>query len=225
MGEIVGLKAADDHEFSAYHVAAAGGGDRRGGLVVVQEIFGVNKHIQAVCDSYGNQGFEVYSPALFDRVERDIELGYEESDMGRGIELRGALKDSEFLLDVQACVAEKRGEGEVGVVGYCFGGLVSWLSACRLVGVSAAACYYGGGIANQLDGQTRCPVIMHFGALDSMIPLSDVDKIRAAYAGVEIHVYDDADHGFNCDLRSSYQKAAASLALDRTLAFFASHVG
>ena len=225
MGEIVGLKAADDHEFSAYHVAAAGDGDRRGGLVVVQEIFGVNEHIRAVCDSYGGQGYEVYSPALFDRVERDNELGYEEADVGRGIELRGALKDSEFLLDVQACVAEKRGEGEVGVVGYCFGGLVSWLSACRLVGVSAAACYYGGGIANQLDGQPRCPVIMHFGALDSMIPLSDVEKIRAAQAGVEIHIYDGADHGFYCDRRSSYQKTAASLALDRTLDFFINHVG
>jgi carboxymethylenebutenolidase len=225
MGEIVRLKAADDHAFSAYHVAATGDRGRLGGLVVIQEIFGVNDHIRGVCDAYGKKGYEVYSPALFDRVESDVELGYEEADMERGIELRGALKDSEFLLDVQACVAEKRGEGEVGVVGYCFGGLVSWLSACRLVGVSAAACYYGGGIANQLDGQTRCPVIMHFGALDSMIPLSDVDKIRAAHAGVEIHVYDNADHGFNCDQRSSYQKAAASLAFDRTLAFFTNHVG
>ena len=225
MGEIVRLKAADDHVFSAYHVAATGDRGRVGGLVVIQEIFGVNGHIRDVCDAYGKKGYEVYSPALFDRVESDVELSYDEAGMERGIELRGTLKESEFLLDVQACVAEKLGEGEIGVVGYCFGGLVSWLSACNLVGVSAASCYYGGGIANQLDGTPRCPVMMHFGALDPMIPLSDVDKIREAQKDVVINVYENADHGFNCTQRSSYQKEAASLALERTLAFFAEYVG
>ena len=225
MGEVVRLKAADDHEFAAYHVAASGERGRRGGLVVVQEIFGVNDHIRHVCEGFGKQGYEVYSPALFDRIEANIELGYEEADVARGIELRGKLEEPNFLLDVQACVAEKRGEGEVGVVGYCFGGLVSWLSACRLIGVSAASCYYGGGIANALEGTPRCPVMMHFGALDTMIPLSDVEKIKSGQPGVALHLYDGADHGFNCDERASYHKESAALALDRTLKFFAEHVG
>ena len=225
MGEIIRLKAGDGHEFSAYHVAATGPIARRAGLVVVQEIFGVNEHIGAVCDGYGKQGYEVYSPALFDRIEPDIELGYEESDVARGIELRGALKDSEVLLDVEACVKEKGGDAKIGVIGYCFGGFVSWISSCELVHVSAAVCYYGGGIVAQLDIPPRCPVMMHFGALDSMIPLSDIDKIRAAQADVEIHIYDSADHGFNCDHRSSFQKMAASTALDRTLTFLSSHIG
>lgn len=225
MGDTVRLKAADGHEFSAYHVAASGGNGRRGGLVVIQEIFGVNDHIRTVCEGYAARGYEVYSPALFDRIEPSVELGYDEADVARGMELRTALDDSSFLLDVQACVTEKRGEGEVGVVGYCFGGLVSWLSACRVVGVSAASCYYGGGIAKQLDGAPRCPVMMHFGALDAMIPLSDVDQIRTAQSDVTVHVYENADHGFNCDHRGSYHQSSADVALDRTLEFFSKHVG
>lgn len=224
MATTVQMTAPDDHKFAAYHVPAGGEHGRRGGIVVIQEIFGVNGHIRAVADGYAAEGYEVYAPALFDRLETGIELGYEQSDIERGLELRGQLDDTWPVLDVQACVAQLRQQGEVGIVGYCFGGLVSWLTACRAVGVTAAVCYYGGGIAKHVDLHARGPVMMHFGERDAAIPMSDVQTVRDRHPEVEVHTY-DADHGFNCDHRGSFDADAAKLARERTLAFFADHVG
>jgi len=223
MAQTVELVAADDHKLNAYHVPAGGGG-RRGGIVVIQEIFGVNEHIRAVSDGYAEQGYEVYAPQLFDRAQRDVELGYTESDIAEGFALRNKLDWNGPLLDVQAAVAELRAKGEVGVVGYCWGGSVTWLAACRAVGVSAASCYYGGQIAELVDNKPRCPTMCHFGERDKMIPMSDVDKVKAAHPDVEVFVY-PADHGFNCDHRASYDEVSSKLALERTLAHFAKHVG
>ena len=223
MGQTRQLRAIDGFAFGLYEAMPKQ--RPRGGIVVIQEIFGVNAHIRNVCDGYAAAGYAAIAPQIFDRAERDVELGYEQQDMGRGIELaRGKLKMEQTLQDVQAAVEDARRFGKVGVVGYCFGGLLAWLGACDLTGVDAAVAYYGGGVASQLERRPRCPVVMHFGAKDAHIPLTDVDKVRKAHPQVTVHVY-DADHGFNCDHRASYDAAAAKLALSRSLEFFAQHVG
>lgn len=225
-GAMTGMTAADEHAFQAYHVAAAGARGRRGGLVVVQEIFGVNSHIQSVSDRFAAQGYEVYAPALFDRVERGFEAGYEEADIQTGIALMQKADLTNAVLDVQACIDALRanGDGKVGVVGYCWGGTVAWAAACRAIGVAAAVPYYGGAIANHLDLTPNCPVMMHFGEHDASIPMDKVDLIRESQSDPVYHVY-DAEHGFNCEQRASYNEAAANLALGRTLDFFATHIG
>ncbi|HEX9647400.1 MAG TPA: dienelactone hydrolase family protein [Alphaproteobacteria bacterium] len=223
-GKFVELNAADDHRYQAYHVEAGGEHGRRGGLVVVQEIFGVNSHVRSVADGFAAQGYEVYAPAVFDRVERHVELGYTDQDIERGFALKEKCDMTGVLLDVQAPIATMRPEGTVGIVGYCWGGLISWMAACRTIGLSGAVCYYGGGIAQNLAHKPRCPVLMHFGSRDKHISAADVDAVRAAQPGVEILVY-DADHGFNCDQRGSYDAPSAKQALERTLAFFRAHVG
>ena len=200
----------------------------KAGVVVIQEIFGVNSHIREVVDGYAAQGYYAIAPQIFDRVEANIELGYAEADMGRGIELAFQRLDrASTLLDLQAAIDRAGGVDasgdKVGVVGYCFGGLLCWLSACQLAGVSAASVYYGGGIVGELQRSATCPVMMHFGELDAHIPMSDVDKIKASAPAAEVFVY-AADHGFNCSQRGSYDASAASTARDRTLAFFAANL-
>lgn len=222
MGSEVRLASAGEFEVGAY--VAEPDGDCRGAVVVIQEIFGVNAHIREVVDGYAAAGYWSIAPKIFDRIERDVELGYAESDMGRGIELAFQKLDHELALaDVQAAINAAGAHGTVGVVGYCFGGLLTWLAACELNGVAAASSYYGGGVAGQLERQPQCPIIMHFGELDAHIPLSDVDKVKAAHPTVPVHVY-AADHGFNCDHRATYDEAAAVQARERTLAHFAENL-
>ena len=223
MGTKTTLKSADGFEFAAYE--AMPDGQPRAGLVVIQEVFGVNSHIREVADGYAGEGYAVVAPQIFDRAEPDVELGYTEADMGRGIDLAfQQLEMPNTLADLQAAVARASQHGKVGVVGYCFGGLLTWLSACELDGVAAASCYYGGGIAGEAGRSPKCPVIMHFGELDAHIPMTDVEKVRAAQPGVPVHVY-NADHGFNCDHRASYDAPSAALARERTLAFFDDNLG
>ena len=223
MGQTRQLRAVDGFAYGLYEAMPAQ--RPRGGIVVIQEIFGVNSHIRNVCDGYAAAGYAAIAPQIFDRVQRNVELGYEAQDMTRGVEIaRGKLKMEQTLQDLQAAVEDAHRFGKVGVVGYCFGGMLAWLSASDLTGVDAAVSYYGGGVAGQVDKQPRCPVLMHFGAKDAHIPLTDVDKVRKAHPEVTIHVY-DADHGFNCDHRASYDAAAAKLALSRSLEFFGKYVG
>lgn len=223
MGTKTRLNSADGFEFAAYEAMPEG--RPRAGLVVIQEIFGVNGHIREVADGYAGEGYAVVAPQIFDRAEPDVELGYTEADMGRGIELAfQELQMQNTLADLQAAINQASQHGKVGVVGYCFGGLLTWLSACELDGVAAASCYYGGGIAGEAGRTPGCPVIMHFGELDAHIPMSDVDQVREAQPDVPIHVY-NADHGFNCDHRGSYDAPSAALARERTLAFFAENLG
>jgi len=222
MGEAVQIRSADGFTLGAYQAKPSGA--PKGAVVVIQEIFGVNGHIREVVDGYAADGYFAIAPQIFDRIERDIELGYEEADMGKGIELAFQKLDHALTAqDLQAAIEAASVHGKVGVVGYCFGGLLTWRCACDLEGVSAAAAYYGGGLANEADKTPRCPVMMHFGEKDAHIPMSDVEKIRAAQPDVEVYVY-DADHGFNCDHRASYDAASAKLAKERTLAFFAGHL-
>lgn len=222
MGEKTQIRSEDGFALGAY--AATPAGEAKGAVVVIQEIFGVNAHIRSVVDGYAEAGYYAVAPQIFDRVERDIELGYEEADMNAGIEIAFQKLDRDLALkDIQAAIEQASVHGKVGVVGYCFGGLLTWLSACELDGVSAASSYYGGGVAGELDRTPRCPVMMHFGELDAHIPMSDVDKVRAAQPDVDVFVY-PADHGFNCDHRGSYDQAAAELALSRTLEHFGRHL-
>ncbi|MSR14796.1 MAG: dienelactone hydrolase family protein [Gammaproteobacteria bacterium] len=213
------LTATDGFTFGAYEALPAH--NAKGGIVVIQEIFGVNSHIRAVVDSYAAAGYAAIAPQIFDRSEPNVELGYtNQVEFDKG--LRIAFKELQMpntLLDVQAAIKAMTAHGKVGVVGYCFGGLLTWLSACELRNVAAASAYYGGGIATQATRLPRCPVMMHFGERDAHIPMSDVETIRKAQPTVQIFVY-DADHGFNCDERASYDSASALTAKERTLAFF-----
>ena len=185
MGENITIEGKDGFELGAY--LARPEGDVIGGVLVIQEIFGVNRHIREVADGYANEGYLAVAPKIFDRVEKNIELGYEEADMGRGIELAFQKLEMETTLsDLQAAIDMLRNEqSSIGVVGYCFGGLLTWLSACELNGVDAAASYYGGGLVNHADKQANCPVMMHFGEL-SRIRTWDLQFRRLALYPAEL---------------------------------------
>lgn len=222
MGQSIRLTAADGFELGAYQALPED--TPKAGIVVIQEIFGVNSHIRAVADGYAAEGYAVVAPQIFDRAEPNVELGYSRDDVMRGAGIaRGKLDMKQTLLDLQAAIDTAAAHGRVGVVGYCFGGLLTWLAACELTGVSCASAYYGGGIAGQLDRQPQCPVMMHFGDRDAHIPLSDVKKVEEAHPETDVFVY-AADHGFNCDQRDSFDEAAAALARERTFDFFAKHL-
>jgi carboxymethylenebutenolidase len=226
MGAFIQLKAADGHAFPAYEARPAG--TPRGAVVVLQEIFGVNSHIRAVADGYAAQGYLAVAPSTFHRVKADVNLGYSPDDMSAGIALKGqveALPAPGVLPDLQAAIDHAAQAGKVGIVGYCWGGLLTWRAACLLQGLSAAVPYYGGGTTTpaEIARTPRVPVLAHFGERDHWIPLEGVQTFQKAHPGVEVHVY-AADHGFNCDQRGSHDAAAAQLARERTLAFFAKHL-
>ena len=223
MGRRLTLTADDGHSLGAYRADASG--TARGGIVVLQEIFGVNVHIRDVCDRFAADGFTCIAPALYDRSShKDCELGYEAEDMAAGRKLREEFSWDDSVRDVAATVAVLSCEGlKVGSVGYCWGGTISFLAGVRL-GVSAAVVYYGGQIIPYRNERARCPMLMHFGEHDAGIPLSDVEQIRAAQPDAAVHIY-DAGHGFNCDRRGSYDEAAAKLARQRTIDFFGTHLG
>lgn len=219
---MVSLTAADGHRLGGYEALPAS--RPRGGIVVVQEIFGVNGHIRGVADGYAADGYRVIAPALFDRVRPGIELGYTDADIAEGRDIRGQITFDQALADVHAALVALRDDGNVGVVGYCWGGTVTWLSAARLDGFAAASSYYGGGIGQFASEHPPCPVQCHFGEKDHAIPLTEVDAVRRANPQVEIFTY-PAGHGFNCEARASYDAGAAAQAYDRTLAFFRKHIG
>jgi carboxymethylenebutenolidase len=220
MGQTVKLMAADRHTLSAY---SAGPADGARGLVVVQEIFGVNRHMRGVCDRFAAAGYAVLAPALFDRVEPGAELGYGQGDIVRGRELRMKLQESGVMAEIKAAADGLAGK-KIGIVGYCYGGTVAWWGATRTRLFAAASCWYGGGIAGTRTEKPNCPVQMHFGDQDASIPMKDVEAIRAAQPGAEIHVYPGARHGFGCDERESFSPPDYAVAQERTLAFFAKHL-
>jgi len=221
MGETITLTCRDGAQISAY--VARPSGKPKGGMVVLQEIFGVNHHIRAVADKYAAAGYLAVAPALFDRVERNVELGYGADDRPRAMELRSKTRIEDTLADVSAAIEVAKDGGKVGIVGYCWGGTLAYAAAARLAGVTAVVGYYGGGIAAMVMERPRVPLMLHFGERDKHIPLSDVEKIRAAQPEVPVFVY-AADHGFNCDERESYDAAAAEEAERRTMAFFAAEM-
>lgn len=211
------LNTKDGKTISAYH---AGSADSPRALVVLQEIFGVNSHIREVCDRFAAGGYEVIAPALFDRIEPGKELGYTQDDVQQGLALRSKIKLEESLADIDAAI-QALGDKPVGIIGYCWGGTLSWQAACKLDGLKAAVCWYGGGIAEARSQKPKVPVQMHFGDQDGSIPMKDVGAIKEAQPQVETYVYEGAGHGFGCDQRASYDKEAYELARKRSLDFFA----
>ena len=218
--EFTTIMARDGHEFRAWLGPAPG--RPKGAIVVVQEIFGVNSHIRAVADGYAAAGYVVIAPCLFDRVRRGIELGYTAADMQEGRGYVAQLKPEQTQADMAAAIAVVRHAGRVGVVGYCWGGTIAYLAACDLP-IACAVVNYGGAIVKQLPKHPKCPVMYHFGEKDQHIPLTDIDKIKAADPKGEFYLY-PADHGFNCEQRGSYDAPSAQLARERSLAFFAKNL-
>jgi len=221
---MIKLKASDGFTLGAYEAKPEG--KPRAGLVVIQEIFGVNAHIKRVADGYAADGYHVISPAIFDRAERDVDIGYEKADVDKGVALRGKIPLEATILDVAAAIDALKASGKVAIVGYCFGGSLAWIAAARLPGLAATIGYYGGMIAAHVAEKPNCPVMLHFGEMDGGIPLSDVDKIRAASdpAKVQIFAY-PAGHAFNRDGNQAYNAHSAMLARMRTVKFLQEQVG
>ena len=227
MGQFIDLTAKDGFVFPAYVAEPAG--QPKGAIVVLQEIFGVNSHIRSVADGYAAAGYLAVAPSTFHRVKTGVELGYTGDDMQAGMALKTAveaLPTPGVLQDVQAAVAYAAKAGKVGIAGYCWGGLLTWRAAAEVSGIAAAAPYYGGGMTTPEESarSPKVPVLAHFGSKDHWISLESVEAFKTAHPEVEVHVY-EADHGFNCDQRGSYDAAAAKLARERTLAFFGRHLG
>jgi carboxymethylenebutenolidase len=229
MGQMVQLRASDGFQCPAY--MASPKNTPRGAIVVLQEIFGVNSHIKAVADGYALAGYLAIAPQTFARAELDVNLGYTPDDMNAGFALKTKIDGVPapgVIADIQAAVDLGRfsTKGKVGIVGYCWGGLLTWKSAELVTGLSAAVPYYGGGVTTEAEMKRKpqCPVQAHFGKKDHWIPMDTVEAFKKAYSQVEVHAY-EADHGFNCDQRGSYDEAATNEALVRALAFFTKHVG
>jgi carboxymethylenebutenolidase len=223
MSEFVTLHAADGHDLSAY--VARPEDEPIAALVVVQEVFGVNAHIRSVADGYAKDGFLAIAPALFDRIERGVELAYDGPDMQKAMSFIPKLDMDKAVADVAAAVdfAAKATGKKVGVIGYCWGGTLAWIAACRLP-VAAAVGYYGGRIGNYAGETPAAPVMLHFGKQDTHIPAEEVEKVQAAHPAVEVYWY-DAGHGSNCDARASFNPAASKQARERSLAFLKKNLG
>ena len=222
MGTMIELTAADGHKLSAYRAEPSG--KPRGGLVVIQEIFGVNSHVKQVADGYAADGYLAIAPALFDRAQKNVDLGYTPDDIAKGREIRGKVTNDMALKDAEAAIKAASGAGKVGIVGYCWGGLVTCLAAGKLAGLSAAVPYYGGGILDNAELEPKVPLMGHFGDKDQHIPVDGVRKLAEKHKKHPIFIY-SADHGFNCDHRGSYNAPAAKQARERTLEFLRKHIG
>lgn len=236
MGRWIEVIAEDGHRMPAWD--ATPDKPARGAVVVIQEIFGVNSHIRSIADGFAADGYHAIAPALFERVQKGFETGYGDDDIkaGRALAQKAGVDDvmKDLAATVKVALAAGAGAaradgtpgaaGRVGIVGYCWGGTMSWVSAARVDGLACAIVYYGGSIANFVDEQPQCPVLCHFGKRDRTPSPEQARSVLAAHPQVEGHFY-DAGHGFNCDQRSSYDADASKLARQRTLAFLAGHVG
>ncbi len=218
MGTMIALTASDGFAFDAYHVAPTG--PRKGGLILIQEIFGLSPWIKRTCDAYGALGYEVIAPSLFDRIERGFApAAVTPETLHQGIKLATDNGLKKPVLDMQACADRLKGAGPVYAVGYCYGGALAWVAACEVEGVAAVSCYYGGMLPNLAHLTPRCPAIVHFGAKDDHIPQAGVDRFRAEKPDVPVYMY-DAGHGFARDGSTDYDAPSTKLALERTLALF-----
>ena len=223
MGRNITLTAADGFELGAYRADPEG--PARGGLVVIQEIFGVNVHIRDLCDRFAEVGYLAVAPAVYDRFEKDFQVGYEPDDMaaGRALKDKGNAAMDDVVADVEAArLVAAEATGRTGITGFCWGGVVTWVAACRL-DFQAASSYYGGGILPYVEETPNCPTLLHFGEHDAGIPLADVAEIGKAHPACDIHIH-DADHGFHCDMRASFSPHAAQVASVHTFRLFDAHV-
>ena len=214
MGDFIKATASDGHILDVYLAQAQG--SPKGGIVLVQEIFGINSHMKSVADHYASEGYLVGVPSLFDRVESNIRLCYNSEDVIHGRELKESVGNENPLLDIQATLNIVKSAGKVAVIGYCWGGTLTWLSACQVPGFSAAASYYGGGIGALAFMQPKCPTIFHFGENDPVIPFTDIDTLKLAQPKCPIYLY-PAGHGFNCEQRDGFHSSSSKIALERTI--------
>jgi carboxymethylenebutenolidase len=219
-GKLIQIASRDGFSLDAYHVAPTG--PRKGGVIVIQEIFGLSDHIKEMADRFGAAGYEAIAPSMYDRAApgfivqpKDVAAG-----MARGIELAMGNGPDNAMNDVGGVFDVLSKSGKVYVTGYCYGGSMSWLAASRIDGMAAASCYYGGNIAQMIGMKPKCPTICHFGAKDAHIPLvGAVDKIQAAHPDIPVYIY-DAGHGFSRRNSGDYDAAADKLAFERTLELF-----
>jgi len=218
MGYDIMLTASDGHALGAYLCEPYG--ECKGSVIVVQEIFGVNIHIRDVVERFAAVGYKTIAPALYDRFETDFQTGYEPDDIARGRDFKTAANENldGVMADMEAAYAAVFDTGKVAVTGFCWGGFVVWLAACRM-NIQAAAGYYGGGIIDFVDEKPKCPTILHFGERDHSISLDDVNVIGKAHPEVVVNIY-DADHGSHCDMRGSFDPRAANIAGMRTIRLF-----
>ena len=223
MGSMIELQAADGHKFAAYRADPQG--KPRGAVVVIQEIFGVNSHIKGIADGYAEDGWLAIAPAMFDRAQRGYDTGYSQPEIQAGVAVMQKLDWKQTLLDVEAAVAEAKKAGKVGIVGYCWGGTVSWVAAARTAGLACSAPYYGGGMPGFIVEKPKIPTLCHFGELDQSPTLEQSKAIAKAHPEITAHFYPGAGHGFNCDQRGSYHAESAKLARQRTVEFFRKHLG
>ncbi|AJE44885.1 dienelactone hydrolase family protein [Celeribacter indicus] len=217
------LTASDGHVFGAY--LAMPDTAPRGGVIVIQEIFGVNIHIRNICNRLAAEGYVAIAPAIFDRMEPGFESGYSPEEITRARAFVPRLDFDACMLDVDTARAELSQYGKVGITGFCLGGTIAFLAATRLSGIAAASGYYGRLIQDFADEVPRCPVQLHYGALDEGIPPENYEDVRARRPEVDLFVYEGADHGFNCDRRPSFEPVAAKLAWARTMELFAAEIG
>ena len=223
MGKHFSLVAGDSFKLGAYRAEPSG--TAKGGIVVIQEIFGVNHHIRAVCDRIAARGYAAIAPALFDRQQPNFECGYSPDEIANARKFVANPDWGAMMRDTQAAIDEAKKIGPAAIVGFCMGGSIAFLAAAKLKGLSAALGYYGGQIAKNADEKPKVPVQLHFGEKDASIPMSDVELIKQKRGGdCEIYVYPDAGHGFNCEERGSYNEAAAKLARERSWAFVEKHL-
>ncbi len=221
MGEWIEIASSDGFALACY--TAVPKGAPKGGILVIQEIFGVNAHIREVADSYAADGYLAWAPSFYDRVERRFECGYTPEEIAKARDIMAGSSFDTAVQDMAAAVEGLRATGasKIGSVGYCWGGSSSFLAATR-IGIDASVCYYGGQIARFRDETAKNPLLMHFGEQDHGIPMEDVEAIRVAQPGAEVHLY-PAGHGFNCNHRADFHEESAGLARARSLAFFAQH--
>ncbi len=223
MGKHFSLVASDNFKLGAYRAEPSGAA--KGGIVVIQEIFGVNHHIRAVCDRLAGEGYAAVAPAIFDRQQPNFECGYSPDEIANARKFVANPDWAAMIKDVQAAIDDAKKSGPAAIIGFCLGGSVAFLAAARLNGLSAAIGYYGGQIAKNADEKPKVPTQLHFGEQDAGIPMSDVETIKQKRGGdCDIYVYADAQHGFSCDERGSYNEAAAKLAWQRSMAFLQAHL-
>jgi carboxymethylenebutenolidase len=223
MGKSIELTASDGHKFSAY--VAEPSGKPRGALIVVMEIFGVNSHIKRVTDEYAADGYLCIAPAFFDRVERGLDVDYTPQDIEKARGLMQKMNFGDALKDVEAAKKQVESAGKTGIIGWCWGGALSFKAACNVDGLACAVAYYGGSIPSMIDEKPKCPVMFHWGETDASIPLEKAKEVAAAHKDQIHYFYAGAGHGFNCEQRGSYDKGSAEIARTRSLEFLRKHIG
>jgi carboxymethylenebutenolidase len=221
MGADITLTASDGHKLNAY--VATPDGSPRAGMVIIQEIFGVNDDIRETVDNFAKEGYHAIAPALFDRQQTEAVMAFDEGGIARGREMKGKMSSDGAMLDVNAAIEAVKGAGRVGIVGFCMGGSVTWLAASRCP-VDVAVGYYGGDIYANRNDAPKCPTMLHFGSEDASIPLDTVREVDRMYPDIPVFIYEGAGHGFSCSRRGSYHPASARQAMERTLAFFAENL-